>query len=208
MSKLFKWNMFVTSFLPLWVSIIIISIWTIFGNVSNTLDSNNTVFVCIFNNITELVMIFVITILVISSMVGINKFIKEHKEAEVAPKGKIMRARKANKLTSEFLLAYILPMIAFDFSDLKFIVLFVIYFFTLAFLCIRNNNVYTNIFLEFRGHKIYDCDIECMITDKPKVYEDCVIISSQDLSSKVGTEIKYWDFEKYIYLDLHKKEKK
>ena len=33
------------------------------------------------------------------------------------PKGKILRATKANKLSSEFLLAYILPMIAFDFGD-------------------------------------------------------------------------------------------
>ena len=33
---------------------------------------------------------------------------------------------------------------------MKGIILFVIYFVTLAFLSIRNNNVYTNIFLEFK----------------------------------------------------------
>lgn len=46
-----------------------------------------------------------------------------------------------HKLASEFLLAYILPMIAFDFGDMNELILFLIYFSVLVFLCIRNNNM-------------------------------------------------------------------
>lgn len=63
-------------------------------------------------------------------------------------------ARRANKLSAEFLLAYILPMIAFDYSTCKGIVLFLIYFCVLSFLCVRNNNVYTNIFFELKNKEL------------------------------------------------------
>ena len=83
-----------------------------------------------------------------------NSFLKEKlTESKRRPKGIIEKATKANKLSSEFLLAYILPMIAFDFGNLKYLALFVIYFTVLAFLCIRNNNIYTNVLLEVKGYR-------------------------------------------------------
>ena len=93
-------------------------------------------------------------------------------------------------------------MIAFDFSDLQGITLFVIYFAVLAFLCIRNNNIYTNILLEFKGYKMYICDIECDIMNRKHIYYDSLVISEDNLTLCEGNEISYWDFDNYIYIKI------
>ena len=108
------------------------------------------------------VAIFVVLTILVMMMVGImsiNQFLKDKCSNNEPPRIKVKRAIRANKLSSEFLLAYILPMIAFDFTELKSVVLFAIYFVMLAFLCIRNSNVYTNIWLEFKGYKMFSCDL-------------------------------------------------
>ena len=96
---------------------------------------------------------------------------------------------------------YILPMIAFDFGELKSVSLFVVYFFVLAFLCIRNNNIYTNIFLEFKGYKMYSCDGERTVI-KPRIYHDSLIISKADMTVFEGCPVSFWDFDNYIYIHV------
>ncbi len=158
------------------------------------------IFNCMKSNLLLVISILVITIVVIFSILGINSFIKRVNSDNNIMRGKIIKARKANKLSSEFLLAYILPMIAFDFDKLKSVIMFIIYFSVLAFLCLRNNNIYTNILLEFKGYKIYNCDIECNVMNSTKVYEDSFIISQYDLTVNESNSVKYWDFENYIYI--------
>lgn len=200
----FKWNMFITSFIPLWLSIIIADIWDIICNCLKSWDNNVNmrcnIFNCMKSNLLLVISILVITIVVIFSILGINSFIKRVNSDNNIMRGKIIKARKANKLSSEFLLAYILPMIAFDFDKLKSVIMFIIYFSVLAFLCLRNNNIYTNILLEFKGYKIYNCDIECNVMNSTKVYEDSFIISQYDLTVNESNSVKYWDFVNYIYI--------
>jgi|GEM_PF-602518 len=206
MGPKFKWDMFVTSFIPLWISIIVIDIWGIIDySIANWNKCNSTfenLMELLYGNLLLVMTIITIVVLVISSMMNIKKFLKERNADAHKPKGKIVVARRANKLSSEFLLAYILPMIAFDFGDIKNIVLFVIYFAVLAILCIRNNNVYTNIYLEFLGYKMYDCDIECKVMESTHNYTNSLIISPNDLTTAIDNEIPYWDFENYIYIIL------
>ena len=206
MGNKFKWDMFVTSFLPLWISIFVINIWNI---CANALDNwNGKISVCanvidvLVNNVTEFVVLVFICIIAINGMCSISNFLKRQNATNNKQTAKIIRAKKANKLSAEFLLTYILPMIAFDFSKLQDITLFVIYFIVLAILCVRNNNVYTNIYLEFKGYKMYECDMECAILNKKHVYTDSLVISSKDLTVEIGNSIKYWDFENYIYINL------
>ena len=92
--------------------------------------------------------------------------------------------------------------IAFDFSDLQNVVLFAVYFFVLAILCIRNSNVYTNIFLEFKGYRMYECDIKCSVLNSDHEYRNSLVISKLDVTLPVNRGIEYWDFENYIYIDL------
>lgn len=198
--------MFVTSFIPLWFSILVLDIWDFIKQSIALWDKGKTycinIYSCFETGLVQFISIFVIAIVVFISIRGINTFLKDRNASQNNPKGKIIKARKANKLSSEFLLAYILPMIAFDFSDLQKIVLFIIYFTVLAILCIRNNNIYTNILLEFKGYKMYTCDIECDVINRKHIYHDSLIISEDDLTLCEGNEISYWDFDNYIYIRI------
>ena len=199
--------MFVTSFIPLCISIIIFDIWdlidyaiTDYPKKGKSLEKLLS-FAC--GNIIQIISIIVIIIVVTFSIHGINKFLKDRENSRQNPTGTILKAKKANKLSSEFLLAYILPLIAFDFSNLKSIALFLTYFAILAFLCIRNNNIYTNIMLEFKKYRIYSCDIQRPAPGKQTiVYYDSLIISKEDLTSLQNKKIKYWDCDNYIYIHI------
>lgn len=206
MDKKFKWNMFITSFIPLWLTIMVADIWNVIESGSeNWLIGDN-----IFNNIVKIckmnwVSIFVVLIilvLMLVSIISINRFLSDKCSNNEPPQIKIKRAIRANKLSSEFLLAYILPMIAFDFTEIKSVVLFAIYFAMLAFLCIRNSNVYTNIWLEFKGYKMFSCDLEANRMGRKYLYTDCLVISKNNLTIEIDNDMKYWDFDNYIYIDL------
>ena len=203
----FKWDMFVTSFIPLWLSIIIFDLWDVIANTKSIFlkegKFTDKLMLLISINAVQLISIVLITIIVTISVVGINVFLKERERSKQNSSGTIRKARKANKLSSEFLLAYILPLIAFDYSDLKSIILFLTYFTILAFLCIRNNNIYTNILLEFKKYRIYACDIECSLPgEKTEIYYDSLIISKEDLTSFENKKIQHWDCDNYIYLHI------
>lgn len=134
MWKKFKWDMFVTSFIPLWLSIIVIDVWTIILFILKNWDADGKISDNLTNvfygNYIQFVSIAVISVLVLVSIIGINSFLdkKLTKDKKHLPKGKIEKATKANKLSSEFLLAYILPMIAFDFGHTEFSVIYNIFF--------------------------------------------------------------------------------
>lgn len=202
MDKKFKWNMFVTSFMPLWISIIIADMWALVAQWDEYDQKSRILKNLINDKKVEIICVVVITIIVVDSIIEINLFIRAKKKNITKPKATIKRSIRANKLSSEFLLAYILPMIAFNFSDLKDMVLFVVYFGVLAYLCIRNNNIYTNIYLEFKGYKMYICDLECQVANTKHKYEECLVISKDNLASRVNHQIEYFDFENYIYISL------
>ena len=203
----FKWDMFVTSFIPLWVSIIIFDVWDIVDCAITSYPKKGKplekLLSFLSDNTIPIISIVVITSVVVLSIIGVNGFLKERERSTQNPSGRILRAKKANKLSSEFLLAYILPLIAFDFSDLKSIALFLTYFAILAFLCIRNNNIYTNVMLEFKKYRIYSCDIERRLPGERSItYYDSLIISRDDLTSLENKNIKHWDCDNYIYIHI------
>lgn len=206
MWKKFRWDMFITSFLPLWVSIIIIDIWNIVKNSADSwrdeLNIYRNVVLGLNSSLIEIVSIIVISIGIAISIHGINSFLRERNNSHNNPKARIIKATRANKLSAEFLLAYILPMIAFDFSNIQNLVLFLVYFSVLAFLCIRNNNIYTNIFLEFKGYKMYYCDISTTIVDVAHIYRECLVISKKNLCQEEENVITCWDFDNYIYIKI------
>lgn len=206
MNKRFKWNMFITSFIPLWLSIIVADIWSIVDSgIDNWLLEenvfNNIVKICKMNWVAILVVLTIFALMLVG-IISINRFLKDKCSNVEPPRIKIRSAIRANKLSSEFLLAYILPMIAFDFTQIKSVALFVIYFAMLAFLCIRNSNVYTNIWLEFKGYKMFSCDLEAKRMGRTHIYADCLVISKNNLTVEIDNDMKYWDFDNYIYIDL------
>jgi hypothetical protein len=93
-------------------------------------------------------------------------------------------------------------LIAFDFTSLRDIILFALYFAVIAFLNIRNGNVYTNILFEFLGYRIYACDIQRSIAGENFNYHDCTVISKADMTGIVGRSFSFFDFDNNIYLNL------
>ena len=67
---------------------------------------------------------------------------------------------KEKTITAEYLLSYILPLFAFDFTQWSQVVLFLIFYLTLGFLCIRHNYFSVNIVLEIARFRFYTCTVE------------------------------------------------
>lgn len=204
--------MFFTSFLPLWVSKIICDIWVLVEDgyitmislaeaPSSTQQAFKLIKGFLLEHGIEVGSVVILAVYSVICMYHINKTIRDQENSTNKPNGTIKQARRANKLSAEFLLAYILPMIAFDYVTWKGIVLFLIYFCVLSFLCVRNNNVYTNIFFELKDYKMYECDIECKILDKTFEYTNCLVMSKQNLVQALPRKIKYFDFDNYIYIE-------
>ncbi len=208
----FKWNMFITSFIPLWVTIILSDIWDIAAYVRGRLaylkepgfDFCGGMVRFLRVNALQILTVAVIFSMLLVGIRGISGFLKQKEREEVCPKGKLLRVARINKLPAEFLLAYILPMVAFDFSEGKGVMLFGVYFSVLAYLCIRNNNIYTNIYLELRNYRMYECDIECRVGNTVHVYGKSLVISKRDLCTRIDGDIRYYDFDNYVYIDLEK----
>jgi hypothetical protein len=189
--------MLVTSFMPLWVSIAIIDIWSICRNpYSSTSQLFHSKYVELS---TTLFFLIILTISLISILRFLGTKSKKNENSGVA---KVLSAKKSDTLVSDFLLAYVLPMIAFDFTSLQGILLFLIYFCVLAFLSIRNNNVYTNILFEFKKYRMYNCELEYAVAGKAVTRDDCTVFSKSNLIIKVNSEITYFDFNNDIYIDL------
>lgn len=211
MDKKFKWHMLITSFLPLWISIIIIdtikvlefglSTWneqlTFFYNVWDIIKSN--IIICVF--------MLIIIINMSISLIKITNFLSlQNKNSEELPKAKIQQIKDNANLSLEFLVAYILPMLVFDFVSLLHIVLFILYFSVFAFLSIRNNYVYINIFLELKKYKIFNANLVLSILGNDKTIQNCIIISKSDLMAKDYDDIKYYDLENSVFLGVIKED--
>lgn len=105
-------SLFITSFLPLWVSIIFIDVKSLICNGSNMY--------------TEIVSIIVIVIANFFSIILLCNWIK--RELVTSEELKISYACENKNVSSEYLLAYILPLFAFDFTQWDSVVLFLIFF--------------------------------------------------------------------------------
>lgn len=191
-----KWQLFITSFFPLWISILVSYAIDIY--IINSIDTQDSrVIIIVFS-------IIIVTILLISYL-GINKFLSEINKSNNNEKCKIIKASKEKVISTEFLLAYILPLIAFDFTVLKDVIMFSVFFIILAIICIRNNNVYTNIYFEAIGYKIYCCDIEHKVANRVVTYGDSIIISNKDLTLEESNEIPVFKFDNNYYIKAEEK---
>lgn len=182
--------MFIMPSIPLWSLTIVIGIWNV---ALLTIDNWNgkgkfvdNLIRVLCDSITQLISIVIITILILVSIVGTNASSskKLFEDEKYLPKGMTKRATKANKLSSEFLLAYISPMITLDSGNLRSLALLIVYFSVLAFPHIKNNSTYMNILLELKGYRIYTCNLTCEAIENDHTHHDSAIISKIDLTRK------------------------
>lgn len=184
MGNLFKIAMFITSFIPLWITII-------FQDTLNLFKTNSNLW-------TEIISISTIILLNILSALVILKSMSSIRLSEYQP-FRVVEARQEKGITSEFLLSYVLPLFAFEFTQWDGVVQFLIYYVVLMFLCYRNNNVYANIVFELAKYKFYDCELQWK--PEPNINPiKVMVISRENLSSQKGNTIEIASLNKPFYV--------
>lgn len=186
MNKLFKISMFITSFLPLWITIVFLDIMSI-------VKGNE----CLY---TEIIGISVIAVMVFISSIIVYKTIGNLNSSRDYKSYKIVSVTQEKGVTSEFLLSYILPLFVFNFTEWEGVLQFLIYFLILTFLCVRNNNVYANLLLELKNYKFYSCEL-AWSSERSTSLIQAIVISDVNLSAYKGNTIEISPLNKPFYLN-------
>ena len=110
----------------------------------------------------------------------------------------LMSAKEEKTITAEYLLSYILPLFAFDFTQWSQVVLFLIFYLTLGFLCVRHNYFSINIILEITNFRFYVCKVE---NEDGQIMEQR-IISHRRLNGCVGETLCLKSINNEYKLDI------
>lgn len=207
MNEWLKWNIRFTSFLPLWISIVIKEIFSIIKRYQELITEYADI---PFTREDFLAMcsmeLLVIVILLLASIVGaltlsllLWRYPKSKKDNRI---GQIVWAKRAKHVGVDLLIAYMLPLIAFDFAELEGIILFLIYFWVVCIFCIHNNYYFANVLLDGKGYHMYQCDITCESNGKEQTYYGVLVLSRRNLADSSIGEITYKGNDRGIFLNL------
>ena len=170
MLKSFFCSTLFLSLTPLWISVIFIDILSIYKNSSYSICTETI-------SIAGIIVGFIASILIFKiSITPRNKTPKYYKIQKIAEE-------KVN--ATEYILAYTLPLLAFDFTQLRDIILFLIFFFILVFLYQRHWYFPPNIALELLGYKFFKCELSDVTSDTNETPIERIVISKQDLKEGV-----------------------
>ena len=185
MLSFLSWSMYFLSFIPLWFAVIFVD--------ARNLGAKN-------NKIEILTIIFIFIGIVISLCILLSCLKRARIEEQQVCN--IKKAVEQKSITADFILAYILPLLAFDFTKWDQVVLFLIFFLTLGIICIRHNFLILNIVLDFMGYRFYDCLY--INTDNQEISK--TVISQQRLNAKIGLEMRVYPInDDYVIDQFNKK---
>ncbi len=145
------------SFVPLWLAILFIDI-------KNIIEQDPNLY-------TEKISIISITIVLIFSIIIMLRLIGDRRKSGTE-KYTIINAKISKDLTIEYFLAYVLPLFAFDFTKWDQVVIFLIFYISLAILCVKHRYFSANIILELFKYNFYECSIK---NADGKIIKKCVI---------------------------------
>ena len=170
MSLAMSFSLFFLSFAPLWVSILFIDIKSIVEKQTDIVTEKYSILIIL---VLSLITLFIL-------MLSFNK--RNKNGAQVFT---IESVEEEKAITAEYLLSYILPLFAFDFTIWHQVVLFLVFFSVLAFLCIRHNYFSVNILLEILGYRFYRCNLQ----NEDGITISKVIISQERLLNRKAEKI-------------------
>lgn len=151
MSMFVSFSMYFLSFVPLWISVLFIDIKSLLEGGGDKWTEIISILGILLGVLISLVILFV-------------KFFSADDEKYVLT---IQKAKESKTITAEFLLSYILPLFAFDFTQWDEVVKFLIFFLIFGYLCIRHNIFSVNIVLELMHYRMYECRL--MNTDGKEI---------------------------------------
>lgn len=164
MNSLFRPCLFFLSFLPLWISIAFIDVLSIIGGGAYLCTERISLGGIAFGSLFSSFIVF---------------FQMKRNRMRSSKNYVLCQATSQRAITADYLLSYILPLFAFDFTLWYQVVLFLLFYTVLAFLCIRHNYIYANIVLEFWKYNCYDCTL----LDENNHSVTMVILSKQNLTA-------------------------
>lgn len=182
MTLILSFSMYFLSFAPLWLTVLFVDIKSLFEGGDNK-----------WTEIISITCILVMTLFALACMV----FIFFKSSGDTLEKYKLKKAKENKAITAEFLLSYILPLFAFDFTLWDGVVKFLIFFIVLGYLCIRHNYFSVNIILEVIGYKMY----ECILINEDGCDKERIVISKQSLTIMGGYEISVKTINNEFLLD-------
>lgn len=141
MNKVYKYSSFFLSYTPLWLSILFVDLMSLFYH---STDSPWT------ERISIALIAIGYTVAIPNMVITLRRIGKEGSE-----KYTIKEVHEEKTAAMEYLLSFILPMFAFDFTQWDQVVLFLIYFVVVGFLCLKHNLLVANIILEVAEFRFY-----------------------------------------------------
>ena len=128
------------------------------------------------------------------------RYIMKIKTKEGTHKYTIVDAKENKSIIIDYILSYILPLFVFDFTHLEGVVMFLIFFITLGFLCIKHNNFCVNIIFEIVNYRFYSCTLK----NEDNVEINRTIISRSRLKSNIGNVINLKLLNNEFCIDIKK----
>lgn len=138
--------LFFLSFAPLWISVLFIDALSIIqGNPNKWTEYISIALILLFS---------VVSSFILRHILHIKEGADNVKEFEIVEKC------EEKKISAEYVLSYILPLFAFDFTIWSDVVKFLIFFSVFGFLSIRHDQFSVNVLLELRGYRFYTCKLK------------------------------------------------
>ena len=142
---IFEFSMYFLSFLPLWLSVVLIDAISIIRNEDNLW--------------TEIISIPLVLVGILVCSLFAYGWIKK-KGFQNRETYELKSAKEERFLTAEFIMSYVLPLFAFDFTQWDGVVLFVLFFGVFWFLVYRHKYFCTNLVLEICKYRVYECELK------------------------------------------------
>lgn len=181
---LFQLSMYYLSFTPLWITVILMDIFSIANNNANLWTE--------YLSILLLLTVFIFAIIIVKK--GLDS-----KKRDNTQEYKLKTAKEEKFLAAEFLMSFVLPLFAFSFTKFQDVILFLVFFLIFGWLCIRHNYFCVNVILEIMDYKIYDCIYQTF----DGVSIEKKIISSRPLPQYCGLIIRVRSLNNEYALDCY-----
>ena len=182
LGMIFQMSMYYLSFTPLWIAVVLMDFFSVI---------NKEQHLC-----TEYISIPLIIVVFAFCVRVVKKGLNPHKRDNLH-EYRIKEAKEDKLLAAEFLMAFVLPLFAFDFTKCQGVILFLVFFLIFGWLCIRHNYFCVNIVVEIMGYRIYDCDF--LTLDEVLVKKK--ILSKRQLKECAGMTIRIKSLNNDYVLD-------
>lgn len=167
---IFQLSMYYLSFTPLWILVVLTDYFSIRDNNS-----------CLWTEYISIGLILLVWLISIWQMkTGLNS-----KRNDNIKTIWLEEIEEEKFLVAEFLMSFIFPMFAFDFTSHQGVTLFLVFFIIFGWLCIKHNYFCVNIILEAMDYKIYRCKYR---NADNKILEK-KILSKRQLKQHIGERV-------------------